>query len=74
MKKYIIFIIACLFSVQAFAQVSFDKYFEEKTLRIDYVQSGNSQTQTAVIYELREEPVWGGPKKNLIDNDMNPES
>ena len=68
MKKYIIFIIACLFSVQAFAQVCFDKYFEEKTLRIDYVQSGNSQTQTAVIYELREEPVWGGPKKNLIDN------
>lgn len=68
MKKYIIFIAACLFSVQAFAQVKFEKYFEDKTLRIDYVQSGNSKTQTAVIYELREEPVWGGPKKNLIDD------
>ena len=67
MKKYIILIVASLFSAQAFAQVDYDKYFEDGRLRIDYVQSGNSQTQTAVIYELREEPVWGGPRKNLID-------
>ena len=67
MKKYIILIVACLFSAQAFAQVDYDKYFEDGRLRIDYVQSGNSTTQTAVIYELREEPVWGGPRKNLID-------
>ena len=50
MKKYIILIVACLFSAQAFAQVDYDKYFEDGRLRIDYVQSGNSTTQTAVIY------------------------
>lgn len=29
--------------------------------------SGNSEYQSAALRQLREEPVWGGPKKNLID-------
>lgn len=55
---------ACL---QGAAQGTFEKYFEKKTLRIDFALSGNAQTQSAAIQQLREEPVWGGPVKNLID-------
>ncbi len=56
-----------MLAIQASAQVAFDKFFENKSLRIDYVQTGNSKTQTVSVNKLREEPVYGGPKKNLID-------
>ena len=53
--------------LQCMAQNTFEKYFEKKTLRVDFALSGNAQTQSAAIQKLREEPVWGGPIKNLID-------
>lgn len=49
------------------AQSSFDAHFEKKSLRVDFALSGNSTTQAAAIQQLREEPVWAGPVKNLID-------
>lgn len=60
-------LLAALCSVSAFAQNDFDKYFEKKSLRVDFALSGNLQYQAAAIQQLREEPVWGGPVKNLID-------
>ena len=57
--------VLCNFSV--FAQSDFDKYFEKKSLRVDFALSGNLKSQSAAIQQLREEPVWGGPVKNLID-------
>lgn len=49
------------------AQGEFDNYFEKKSLRIDFALSGNSEFQAAALQQLREEPVWGGPVKNLVD-------
>ena len=49
------------------AQVDFTTYFESKSLRIDFTLSGNVREQQASLQQLREEPVWGGPVKNLID-------
>ena len=57
--------ILCNFSV--FAQSDFNTYFEKKSLRVDFALSGNLKSQSAAIQGLREEPVWGGPVKNLID-------
>ena len=62
-----IILILCLCSLGISAKDAFDKYFTNKTLRIDFALSGNAQFQAAAIQQLREEPVWGGPKKNLID-------
>lgn len=45
----------------------FDRHFERKSLRIDFVLSGNRDTQQAAVLRLREEPVWGGPMRNLVD-------
>ncbi|MDR0845664.1 MAG: peptidase M64, partial [Tannerella sp.] len=53
--------------LSVFAQNDFDTYFEKKSLRIDFALSGDAQQQTAALQQLREEPVWGGPRKNLID-------
>ena len=49
------------------AQVDFETYFEPKSLRIDFALSGNAKEQSAALQQLREEPIWGGTTKNLID-------
>ena len=66
-KKLSLLLLTVLCILSSFAQESFDTYFEKKSLRIDFALSGNLQHQSAAIQQLREEPVWGGPQKNLID-------
>lgn len=66
-KRLSLLLLTVLCSLSSFAQESFDTYFEKKSLRIDFALSGNLQHQSAAIQQLREEPVWGGPQKNLID-------
>ena len=49
------------------AQNPFDARVNGKQLRMDFALSGNARTQSAALMQLREEPVWGGPRENLID-------
>jgi len=49
------------------SQVRYESYFEPKSLRVDFALSGDAHEQRAALQQLREEPVWGGPVKNLID-------
>lgn len=68
MKTRILLLLSAIFGcLSMFAQNGYDTYFEKKSLRIDFALSGNTQSQSAAIQQLREEPVWGGPIKNLID-------
>ncbi|MEO8398253.1 MAG: peptidase M64 N-terminal domain-containing protein, partial [Ignavibacteriaceae bacterium] len=62
-------IIFLLFVINAFAsaQIDFDDFFLNKTLRIDYYHTGNKENDSYSMDELIEEPYWGGSKKNLID-------
>lgn len=66
-KRLSLLLLTVLCSLSSLAQESFDTYFEKKSLRIDFALSGNLQHQSAAIQQLREEPVWGGPQKNLVD-------
>ena len=50
-----------------YAQINFDTYFENKTLRIDYLMGGDAEHQNIFLKELKEEPHWGGSKTNLVD-------
>ncbi len=63
------FIFLFLFTaVEIFPQhVDFNTYFLNKTLRIDYYHTGNKTSDSFSFDELKEEPYWGGPHKNLID-------
>jgi hypothetical protein len=63
--KHIVFFVLFMFSMTAFSQ--FDKYFESKTLRMDYYHSGNHDNSSYSFDELFEEPYWGGSEVNLID-------
>ena len=65
MKKIIFPILLFMLAVQAFA--SFDELFENKTLRIDYYHTGNSDKELYAIDQVKSEPYWGGSHTMLID-------
>ena len=67
MKKTL-FIICLFFATTATAQVQFDTYFYNKTLRMDYFHCGNCNMEEFFFDELLEESYWGGSKTQLIDN------
>lgn len=65
--KISLLVLSFLFTLNSYAQINFDDWFEKKSLRIDFALSGNNEYQKAALQQMREEPVWGGPVKNLID-------
>jgi len=62
-------ILAILFicTLQGKAQQSFEKYFTDKVLRVDFMFSGNSKKTIVYPAGMKEEPYWGGSKVNLTD-------
>lgn len=69
-KKYvcILSLLLIVSTSHSFSQkVEFEKYFESKTLRLDYYQSGNSHSSSFHFDKFKKEPFWGGSKTNLID-------
>jgi len=67
MKKNIttvLFIIILQFSSNA---QSFNTYFSEGSLRIDYIHTANDKTEIFSLDSYFHEPFWGGSEINLID-------
>jgi hypothetical protein len=48
-------------------QVEFDDYFFPNTLRVDYYIAGDSKTESVYLSDLKQEPLWGGSHKRMID-------
>ena len=67
MKKIIFIFLTFVTAAGVRANVSFDDYFLNKSMRLDYIHTGNKDMETFSFDELREEPFWGGSKVNLID-------
>ncbi len=66
MKLKILFILIS-FPIFGFTQVNFDNYFIDKSLRFDFLLGGNNNTITVYPKQIKQEPFWGGSRKNLID-------
>lgn len=47
--------------------VAFDRYFLDKTLRVDYHHTGTKGTETISLDKMYEEGSWPGSRRNLID-------
>lgn len=60
-----LFVVVCTFAYGQ--QLKFDDYFFNKTMRLDYTHAGNADTSAIYFEQIKEEPFWGGSKKNLID-------
>jgi len=46
---------------------SFEKYFIDKTIRLDYFHTGTHNQETYSYDAIFQEPTWAGSKINLID-------
>lgn len=69
MKKYSVNILTILSmllfcATNGFCQ-TFDEYFTDKTLRIDYIFSGNAKQQTISLDKLNTMPRWYGKRQRL---------
>jgi hypothetical protein len=65
MKNLILLFILIAATLQASA--SFDEWFMNKTLRVDYYHTGNSSSEIYSLDQVKSEPYWGGSHINLID-------
>lgn len=65
--KIIFTLLLILLQLHLTAQVNFDDYFVDASLRLDYFHTGNDSLEIYSIDELYAEPYWGGSKNNLID-------
>ena len=66
MKKIFIISLLLLFAFSVNAQ-RFEHYFEDRTLRLDYTFSGNSQHQQLYVDELIALPRWYGKRQRLAE-------
>lgn len=65
-RLYAILLMALTFNVlSANTKIDFEKYFENNTLRVDYIFSGNSHSQNIALDELCEMSGWAGRHINL---------
>ncbi len=53
--------------VLSFAQVDFNNYFQEKSLRFDFLLGGNAKEEKVFFQQMKKEPFWAGSKTNTID-------
>lgn len=62
------FFFLLLFLRPAFSQtIAFDRYFLDKTMRLDYFHTGTSEEEVYSYDEIVQEPFWAGSTSNLLD-------
>lgn len=66
MKKTLIITLCAGLGLAARAQ-QFDDYFEDKTLRVDYIFTGNHDSQAVCLDELSSLPHWAGRRHRLSE-------
>ncbi len=68
MRK-LLFVIMLMTAGKAFAQdsIAFDDYFEDRTLRLDYVFAGNNREQHIFFEQAYVTPRWAGRRSRLAD-------
>ena len=70
MKQYLLVIFAffCMHNLHA---QSFDEYFEDATLRLDYIFAGNAREQHIYLQEMKKQDKWAGRIHHLGEKLLN---
>jgi hypothetical protein len=50
---------------------SFEEYFEDATLRLDYIFAGNANAQHVYLQELKKQDQWAGRRNRLAEKFLN---
>ena len=67
MKSFLSLMIFLSVSITAAQSQTFDRFFENKTLRVDYFHTGTASKELVGLDQAYEEGVWAGSRENLID-------
>ena len=67
MKNFIYVFFLFLFITGNLYAQSFDNYFYDKTMRVDYFHTGTKGTEIISLDRVYEEGMWAGSLVNLID-------
>ena len=70
MKSYIVvsfLVLSLIMKVYPVSQMSFNDYFLNETMRIDYHHMGNAEEEAISIDRVYRYGMWAGNLKNLID-------
>ncbi len=70
MKRNLV-ILLTLFSTLILQAQNFDVFFEDATLRLDYIFAGNAQEQHIYLQELKKQDRWAGRKNRLAEKFLN---
>jgi hypothetical protein len=68
MKRLFFLALVCLVGYAGYADVNFDKYFIDQTMRLDYYHTGNADEEHFAFDAMINDGVWPGSKVQLIDN------
>lgn len=68
MNKFFSLVVICHFTILSLnsQNINFDDFFTNKSLRLDYIHAGNSDTSFIFFEQLKQEPFWGGSKTKLV--------
>lgn len=66
-KRIMVVVCILLYCTTAAIAQDFDKYFENRTLRIDYIFAGNRQKQNIALDQMYSMPQWYGKRKKLSE-------
>ena len=67
MIKYFLLAVFFVLGVSQHSRAQFSKWFESKSLRLNYYHCGNVDSEKFFFGELKQEPFWGGSKTHLVD-------
>lgn len=65
--KIKLLILAITLPVLGFSQIDFDRYFQNHSLRFDFLLGGNAKEEKVYFQQMKKEPFWAGSKTNLTD-------
>ena len=60
-------LLACIFLCLGVKAQTFDSYFTDRTLRVDYLFTGNADKQAICLDELSSLPRWAGRRHHLAE-------
>lgn len=66
MKYFLLTLSLSLLALGGYSQ-NFEEYFENKTLRVDYIFTGDNVSQTVSLEQLNQLPEWAGRRHHLAE-------
>ena len=67
MRKLYYILLFQIISINIYSQdIDFNQYFEDASLRFDYIHIGTNVSETISKESFKYEPFWGGTKSKLI--------